>query len=362
MTLAQIVKEKLKNAVRYFYDIQMLRMQSKGRSAKKAAIAEAHLDEDDKAFLDRQGKSLKAVEGDALKEVTRLLKGVPIYEQFLKNVRGVGPTLSGVLIAEFNIEPCDTVSKMWAWSGLHTQCFCAKCDTLYKEPKHEKHRCPNCGSSKHYHRAARPIKGQKLDYNPWLKAKLLKVLGDCLIKVCSLDENGYYLPRWVTKPTGEYPVIEEDPKKAKPYKVRVPYEEVPYRKFFDDYKRGKENTTVSVCMGCKGTGKVTRVERDKEVESGTKKPRKKSTCPNCEGTGGPAPWGASPAHRKAAANRYMVKMFLRDLWEAWREIEGLEVRPPYTAQYGRDNPDREAPSFSRSFDEGVSPEPAPPPC
>lgn len=29
------------------------------------------------------------------------------------------------------------------------------------------------------------------------------------------------------------------------------------------------------------------------------------------------------------ANRYMVKMFLRDLWVCWREMEGLEVDQPY---------------------------------
>ena len=38
-------------------------------------------------------------------------------------------------------------------------------------------------------------------------------------------------------------------------------------------------------------------------------------------------------HQHKAANRYMVKCFLRDLYIAWRTLEGLEVRPPYAEEY-----------------------------
>lgn len=284
--------EKIKNAVRYFYDLQRLRIQAKGRSAKKAEIAEAHLDDGDKAFLNRQGEKLNDIEKDALKEVKRLIKGVPIYEDFLKGVRGIGPTLSGVLIAEINIENCNTASQLWAWCGLATERYCAACNISIPEEPHEENKCPKCGGTKHYHKAVRPKRGEKLKYNPWLKSKLLKVMGDCFLKSNS-----------------------------------------PYRKSYDDYKHRKENQEVKVCMGCNGSGEVSRVEREKVVDIGTKKPRKKAECPNCEGTGGPAPWGASKAHRAAASNRYMVKQFLLDLWKEWRKLEGLEVRPPYAEEY-----------------------------
>jgi hypothetical protein len=42
---------------------------------------------------------------------------------------------------------------------------------------------------------------------------------------------------------------------------------------------------------------------------------------------------AKKAHRHRAAIRYMLKMFLRDLYVAWRTIEGLPVREPYAAEY-----------------------------
>ena len=38
-------------------------------------------------------------------------------------------------------------------------------------------------------------------------------------------------------------------------------------------------------------------------------------------------------HQHKAANRYMVKMFIKDLYIAWRTLEGLEVRPPYQEEY-----------------------------
>lgn len=41
----------------------------------------------------------------------------------------------------------------------------------------------------------------------------------------------------------------------------------------------------------------------------------------------------SKGHRDSAAKRYMVKMFLRDLYVAWRTLEGLPVRPPYQDEY-----------------------------
>jgi hypothetical protein len=37
----------------------------------------------------------------------------------------------------------------------------------------------------------------------------------------------------------------------------------------------------------------------------------------------------TPGHRNNAAKRYMIKLFLVDLYVAWRTLEGLEVHPPY---------------------------------
>ena len=41
----------------------------------------------------------------------------------------------------------------------------------------------------------------------------------------------------------------------------------------------------------------------------------------------------TPGHRDGAAKRYMLKMFLKDLYAAWRPMHGLPVREPYQEQY-----------------------------
>lgn len=38
-------------------------------------------------------------------------------------------------------------------------------------------------------------------------------------------------------------------------------------------------------------------------------------------------------HRNQAAKRYMIKMFLKDLYSVWRPIEGLPTRPTYQEEY-----------------------------
>ena len=48
----------------------------------------------------------------------------------------------------------------------------------------------------------------------------------------------------------------------------------------------------------------------------------------------PIEWrDAKKSHRDRAAKRYMVKMFLKDLYAAWRPMHGLEVRVPYAEEY-----------------------------
>jgi hypothetical protein len=295
-------KQKLRAAVRFFYDLQKLRIQSGNRGGPQAEHAEAALDDVDKAFLTKTSAGLDLLEKEGLHEIARLLKGVPIYESWLKDQRGIGPTMAGVLLSEINIENCNTASQLWSFCGVGL-----------KDGKIQ-----------------RRVKGQKANYNPWLKSKVLKVIGDCLLRAKS-----------------------------------------PWKDFYDNYKYRKQNTILDTCACCNGSGRM-KVEEEKPKGSGqpsstsapgegsqpyekgepmrssqpevigepnaqghptsTGEP-KTSKCSNCNGTGGPAPWGRSDAHRHQASIRYMVKMFLLELWKQWRAIEGLEVRPSYHEQY-----------------------------
>ena len=306
--------EDLRFAVRYAYDLQKLRMQQGNRGSRQAAHADAQLDEGSKVFMVSQSDKLKGLEKEAFREVKRLLKPMPIWTEWLDAQKGVGPAMAGVLVSEIDVTRSNTVSQMWSYCGLAVRTFhecsncdgtelgraldlsldcpfcsgvletlqfqqestgrviCSACDAIFAQEG-----CAECGNPmKERGESQRRAKGQKANFNPWLKSKLVTVLGGCLIKANSQ----------------------------------------PWRKFYDDYKRRKQNQRVPTCMLCKGA---------KKYEG--------KTCSNCEGKGGNCAWGRSDAHRHAAAQRYMVKMFLAQFWEEWRKLKGLPVRPPYAEEY-----------------------------
>jgi hypothetical protein len=296
---------KLRNATRYVYDIQKIRIQVGNRAGKQADHAKAALDEEDKRFLKASNQGLKNLEEEGFKELLRLLKGIPIWEKWLKHeVLGVGPAMAGVLLSELDIEEAIYPSKFWAVSGLAVD--------------------NKTG------RAVRRVKGQKLNYNPWLKSKLLEVMGKCMIKNgAPVDAKDI-----VVKKTGDI-----RKRKAKPAS-----------KWYDIYvnrKHRRKTQMLDVCMACEGSGKL-KIRKKKrkngeefEVQEPASKKAKKgkevteegeakvTECGNCGGTGGPAPWGRSDAHRELDARRYMVKMFLAEFWERWRKFENLPIRPTY---------------------------------
>ena len=255
--------QKIRNAAGNLYDLQKLRIQSGNRASSMTV----ELDDKDKEFMAAISLGLDRVEHTAEKELKRHLKGYPVYEKWLKQQPGIGTKISGVIIAAVNIERCETVSQLWAYCGLSVV---------------EGH-------------SQRRVKGQKANYNPWLKSKLIKVMGDNLIRYSKLDEGGTYVRSTTKKPIDRTES---------------------WRRYYDDYKHRKQSMRVPVCMACEGKGKVD-----------------KKKCANCEGTGGPAPWGKSDGHRHNAARRYMVKMFMQELWLTWRGLEGLSVNVPYAEAY-----------------------------
>lgn len=260
--------EAIKQSVRFFYDMQKLRIQSSNRTTTNTVI----LDTKHGGHLDDQGDRLSEMERKEMTNIRRLLKMHPLYTGWLKDQKGCGPTMSGVIISEIDVSKADTVSALWSYCGLAVDSKTGK--------------------------AVRMKRGEKAGYNPWLKSKLVKVLGDCLIRANS-----------------------------------------PWREHYDSYKHRKQNTLVDQCMLCKGKGTFkSKKEAADEEAAGTSGREKK--CTNCEGTGGPAPWGQSDAHRHQAAIRYMVKKFLEEMWVVWRTIEELPVTEPYAvAVLGRKHGD-----------------------
>lgn len=92
------------------------------------------------------------LEDQADKVMADLVKGHPIYGE-LTAIRGVGDTLAARLIGMIDIERVSTVSALWKWAGLHV-----------------------VGGM-----AAKPVKGEKISYNPRLKTSMF-LFADVQIK------------------------------------------------------------------------------------------------------------------------------------------------------------------------------------
>ena len=148
---AQETRRALGLAVRGFYDRQEMRIQIAGRTKNTAQPIQLHA-EDVKRFAER-AFTLELEEKVALWDVEDILNSIPFYKAVMtdkERFKGMGPTLSAVILSEFDIEKCDTVSKMWAFAGLrpmpavrckvcHTVCEPGKTDgSDFEHPKNIK--------------------------------------------------------------------------------------------------------------------------------------------------------------------------------------------------------------------------------
>lgn len=179
-------RETIRQLVRIKYDYQDMRIRTSNRLALK---------KDDTA-QDREAPDLPAVdimelvdiknltkdlEAKIDKGIAKCLKGNPVYEGFLKGVKGVGPVMAGVLLSEIDLEKATTVSKIWQYAGLNPSMVRGRkkvvgmmmlTDTMV--------------------RGDRKTAGFAIPYNPFLKTKLLGVLADSFIKHKSPYTEHYY--------------------------------------------------------------------------------------------------------------------------------------------------------------------------
>jgi hypothetical protein len=284
MGVPSVVNQEVREAVRFLYDLQRVRLQVGGRPIQGQAGKKVDLKPGDMGYISQLHGKLKELEVGAEKHVTAALKSHIMWD-WLSAIRGMGPRMAGVLLSEVDINRAPTVSSLWRHAG------CAPVPAADEEEAYrvlvaslgglEAEIAARLGVAVQEYRsfsssapsaledvqakdlwaaylekreqlgritmvAERPRKGEKLKYNKFLKTKLLGVMADNFLMLNS-----------------------------------------PYRRFYDEYKHRKDS----------------------------------------------AGWGKSKGHRHNAAKRYMVKMFLQDFWVEWRTRANLPVRVPYSNEY-----------------------------
>jgi hypothetical protein len=335
-------REQLRTVVRGAYDIQKLRIQMgnrivgnfKAKLGQKPGEKEEEIEEDAKAVLadlrmrykkltdgvttfPRQATfkgdevistytelcllaqyvGLEKAETDHFSRLGRILTEFAIWNEFLLKVKGVGPAMAGVIVSEFDIHKARYPSSMWAYAGLDCVTYWTLVETFTEDvtvPRAFIGPPPNAKMSEHgngfllivddlsvarYQAASsgrskkkehlreveykdkdgKPATRMGITFNPFLKTKLVGVLGASFLRAG----------------------------------------DSPYAKVYYDYKHRMESHTKYGIHNDK--------KKDEDGHIVTSKLR-----------------------RHNMAIRYMIKMFLIDLYKAWREIEGLEVAPPYS--------------------------------
>lgn len=106
-------KSVLRENVRGLYEIMKLRVKCERRSR---AFKKTHVH----VPLTRVNNAVHHLLTQETYFRNAIQQAVVTYDiwDWLRKIKGIGPVLAGMLIAETNIEECSTVSKMWAWWGL----------------------------------------------------------------------------------------------------------------------------------------------------------------------------------------------------------------------------------------------------
>jgi hypothetical protein len=134
-----------------YYDIQDMRIEADGQiRAHKQGMSE----QDAEVVKEMVSKRLHNIEDDIKKYITKVMKDDPVYK-YLSGIKGIGPLLAAGLLAWIeDIEKFETISKLWAYSGL----------TVSEDG-----------------RARKRKKGEKLNWNPRMKTLAWKI-GESFVK------------------------------------------------------------------------------------------------------------------------------------------------------------------------------------
>ncbi len=111
------------------------------------------------------------------------LKQFPIWMNYLKDVKGVGPAMGAVMISEFDIYKADYPSSLWAYGGLDVVTDPKRCtiaDGLGRSKK-ENHLI----TVKYRDKKGKDATRRSITFNPLLKTKLVGVLGPSFLRTKS---------------------------------------------------------------------------------------------------------------------------------------------------------------------------------
>jgi len=167
-----LLKELRSEAKRITDSVKKVTKNTKCNSPLITSISELSLITAYERMLESEAQHEKSIMDELSRE--------PIWTEFLLNVRGVGPLMAGVILSEIDIHKCNSISALWKYCGLDVVVF-EKEGVMVEEGRSRKagHLVP-----KTYTNAKGETKETVgITFNPFLKTKLIGVLGNVFIKL-----------------------------------------------------------------------------------------------------------------------------------------------------------------------------------
>lgn len=115
------------------------------------------------------------IEMDEINHFRRLesvLIEFPIYTQFLRDVKGIGPAMAGIIISEIDISKARHPSSLWKYAGLDVAA-----DGAGRSRKEE-----HLIKVKYVNKDGEEAERDSITFNPFLKTKLLGVLAASFLR------------------------------------------------------------------------------------------------------------------------------------------------------------------------------------
>ncbi len=257
-----------------------------------------------------------------------VLKGIPIYDTFLTNVKGVGPAIAGIIISEIDITKAEYPSSLAKYAGLDVvivgrytdaegkekfvpqtsiELFYAENSAdavMMAEGKYPvsiggigRSRRDFCLEDREYEKKdGTKAMRRSITFNPFLKTKLIGVLGTSFLRTGTSIVDG--------KKCGV----------AKRYEMAV-------KEGFNPDGHNEDLMDEIVCEYLRGQGHEVIVEPSHYGQIYYNYRNRLDNSPHHD--------EKTDAHKHNMAIRYAVKQFLYDLYDAWRKLEGLPVSLPY---------------------------------
>ena len=243
--------------------------------------------EDAEKLHGQTDEELSRIEKDIKKEMESLVKKIPIYQVFLKDVVGIGPTFTTKLMAWIgDIERFPNIGKLWKYCGQVPVAYCDNCNKRYfnREEGEDVAWVEQKMKSKEQMIRERSVGKTKLE----IDEKIADVQQKLIKSTCRCDDPKPTMK--AEKPRVGIYTIEYNPKlKSLSWIISDQFVRQGryYRQLYDDFK----------------------------AEDMAKNPQ------------------LTDGHLHNRAKRKTVKIFLSHLWVYWREVEGLSITEPYAKKY-----------------------------